>query len=272
LSAVTDHPQDLLPARRSRLYWALADGLVLAKRNLVQIPRVPELLVFATIQPVMFVLLFRYVFGGAIDVGSTSYVNFLMAGIFVQTVAFGSMTTGIGLAEDLQKGLVDRFRSLPMARSAVLTGRTIADLVRNMFVVAVMLAVGLLVGFRPEAGVASWVATIGLLLLLSFAFSWIGATIGLVVRNVEAVQSAGFIWLFPLTFASSAFVPTEDMPGWLQTFADHQPMTQVINAVRGFLLDQPIGSHGWQALIWCVGILLIFVPLSVSLYRRTTAR
>jgi ABC-2 type transport system permease protein/oleandomycin transport system permease protein len=267
LSAVTDHRRT-----RSRLYWALADGLVLARRNLVQIPRIPELLVFATIQPVMFVLLFRYVFGGAIDVGGTSYVNFLMAGIFVQTVAFGSMTTGIGLAEDLQKGLVDRFRSLPMARSAVLTGRTIADLVRNMFVVAVMLVVGLLVGFRPEAGVTGWVAAIGLLLLLSFAFSWIGATIGLMVRSVEAVQSAGFIWLFPLTFASSAFVRTEDMPGWLQTFADHQPMTQVIDAVRGFLLEEPIGSHGWQAFIWCAGILLIFVPLSVSLYRRTTAR
>jgi ABC transporter DrrB family efflux protein len=273
LSALTDHrPQALRPPRRSRLFWALADGLVLAKRNLVQIPRIPELLVFATIQPVMFVLLFRYVFGGAIDVGGTSYVNFLMAGIFVQTVAFGSMTTGIGLAEDLKKGLVDRFRSLPMARSAVLTGRTIADLVRNMFVVAVMLAVGLLVGFRPEAGVTGWAAAIGLLLLLSFAFSWIGATIGLMVRSVEAVQSAGFIWLFPLTFASSAFVRTEDMPGWLQTFADHQPMTQVIDSVRGFLLEEPVGSHGWQALAWCAGILLFFVPLSVSLYRRTTAR
>ena len=273
MSAVTDHrPQDLRPPRRSRLYWALADGLMLAKRNLLQIPRVPELLVFATIQPVMFVLLFRYVFGGAIDVGGTSYVNFLMAGIFVQTVAFGSMTTGIGLAEDLQRGLVDRFRSLPMARSAVLTGRTIADLVRNVFVVAVMFIVGLIVGFRPEAGVTDWVGAIGLLLLLSFAFSWIGATIGLMVRSVEAVQSAGFIWLFPLTFASSAFVRTEDMPGWLRTFADHQPMTQVIDAVRGFLLDQSVGSHGWQALAWCVGILLVFVPLSVSLYRRTTAR
>src|ERR671915_2539090 len=212
MSSVTN-AGGLQPPRRSRVYWALADGLVLARRNLVQIPRIPELLVFATIQPVMFVLLFRYVFGGAIDVGGTSYVNFLMAGIFVQTVAFGAVTTGIGLAEDLQKGLVDRFRSLPMARSAVLTGRTIADLVRNMFVVAVMLAVGLLVGFRPEAEVTGWVAAIGLLLLLSFAFSWIGATIGLMVRSVEAVQSAGFIWLFPLTFASSAFVRTEDMPG-----------------------------------------------------------
>jgi ABC transporter DrrB family efflux protein len=272
MSASVDAKDDAIPPRRSRLYWALADGLVLAKRNLVQIPRVPELLVFATIQPVMFVLLFRYVFGGAIDVGGISYVNYLMAGIFVQTVAFGTMTTGVGLAEDLQRGLVDRFRSLPMSRSAVLTGRTVADLVRNMFVVVVMLAVGLLVGFRPEAGVAGWAAAIGLLLLFSFAFSWIGATIGLLVRSVEAVQSAGFIWLFPLTFASSTFVPPSSMPGWLQAFVDHQPITQIVDAVRGFLLDQPVGSAGWQALAWCVGILLVFVPLSVSLYRRTTAR
>src|SRR3712207_3967672 len=154
----------------SKFYWALADGFVLAKRNLVQIPRIPELLDFATIQSVMFVLLFRYVFGDAIDVGGTSYVNFLMAGIFVQTVAFGSVSTGVGLAEDLQRGLVDRFRSLPMARSAVLTGRTIADLVRNLFVVLVMLLVGLLIGFRPEAGPVGWAGAVGLLLLLSFAF------------------------------------------------------------------------------------------------------
>ena len=260
------------PRRRGKLYWALADGWVLARRNLVQIPRIPELLVFATIQPVMFVLLFRYVFGGAIDVGGESYVNYLMAGIFVQTVAFGSVSTGIGLSEDLQKGLVDRFRSLPMSRSAVLTGRTIADLVRNLFVVLVMLVVGILVGFRPEAGLAGWAGTIGLLLLLSFSFSWIGATVALLLRSTEAVQSAGFIWLFPLTFASSAFVTTDDMPGVLKAFADHQPMTQVTDAVRGFLLDQPIGSHGWQALAWCVGILALFVPLSVSLYRRVAAR
>lgn len=260
------------PSFRSRVYWALVDGLVLAKRNLIQIPRVPELLVFATIQPVMFVLLFRYVFGGAIDVGGTSYVNFLMAGIFVQTVAFGSMTTGIGLAEDLQRGLVDRFRSLPMSRSAVLTGRTIADLARNAFVVVVMLAVGLLVGFRPEGGAAGWAAAIGLLLLFSFAFSWIGATIGLLVRGVEAVQQASFVWLFPLTFASSAFVPSSSMPGWLQAFVDRQPITQIVDAVRNFLLGQPVGPAGWQAFAWCLGILVVFVPLSVSLYRRTTTR
>ena len=269
---VNPREQETSPPHHGRLYWAVADGLVLAKRNLVQIPRVPELLVFATIQPVMFVLLFRYVFGGAIDVGGTSYVDFLMAGIFVQTVAFGAMTTGIGLAEDLQKGLVDRFRSLPMSRSAVLTGRTIADLARNAFVVVVMLVVGLLVGFRPEAGPLGWAAAIGLLLLFSFAFSWIAATLALLVRSVEAVQQASFIWLFPLTFASTAFVQTDGMPGWLRAFADHQPLTQIIDTVRGFLLDQPVGSAGWQALAWCVGILLVFVPLSVSLYRRTTAR
>lgn len=260
------------PRRHGKLYWAVADGWVLARRNLVQIPRIPELLVFATIQPVMFVLLFRYVFGGAIDVGGESYVNYLMAGIFVQTVAFGSVSTGIGLSEDLQKGLVDRFRSLPMSRSAVLTGRTIADLVRNLFVVLVMLLVGVLVGFRPEAGLPGWAGAIGLLLLLSFSFSWIGATVALLLRSTEAVQSAGFIWLFPLTFASSAFVTTDEMPGWLKAFADHQPITQVIDAVRGFLLDQPVGSHGWQALAWCVGILALFVPLSVSLYRRVATR
>jgi len=271
MSAVTNGGGAQL-RKHSKFYWALADGWVLAKRNLVQIPRIPELLVFATIQPVMFVLLFRYVFGGAIDVGGESYVNYLMAGIFVQTVAFGAVSTGIGLSEDLQKGLVDRFRSLPMARSAVLTGRTIADLVRNLVVVLVMLAVGMLVGFRPEAGVAGWAGAIGLLLLLSFSFSWIGATVALLLRSTEAVQSAGFIWLFPLTFASSAFVMTDNMPGVLKAFANYQPMTQVIDAVRGFLLNQPVGSHGWQALAWCLGILVVFVPLSVSLYRRVASR
>jgi ABC-2 type transport system permease protein/oleandomycin transport system permease protein len=263
---------DLQPIHRSPLFWALADSWVLAKRNLVQIPRIPELLVFATIQPVMFVLLFRYVFGGAIRVTGVSYVNYLMAGIFVQTVAFGSIATGIGLAEDLHRGIVDRFRSLPMSRSAVLTGRTIADLVRNMFVVLVMLIVGLLVGFRPQGSVLGWAAAAGILLLFSFAFSWIAATIGLMVRSVEAAQSGGFIWLFPLTFASSAFVQTSTMPSWLQAFADHQPITVVIDTVRALILGRAVGSEGWQAVAWCLGILVVFVPLSVSLYRRTAGR
>src|SRR5579864_3584029 len=178
--------RSLKPEKRSPLYWTFADAFVMAKRHLVQIPRIPEELVFATIQPIMFVLLFRYVFGGAIAVQGTSYVNYLMAGIFAQTVIFGATSTGIGLANDLQKGLVDRFRSLPMAKSAVLTGRTIADMVRNTFVVIVMWSVGLLVGFRPTGPVIYWFAGAAILLLTSFAFSWISATIGLLVRTVEA--------------------------------------------------------------------------------------
>jgi ABC-2 type transport system permease protein/oleandomycin transport system permease protein len=195
-----------------------------------------------------------------------------MAGIFAQTVIFGSTTTGIGLASDLQRGLVDRFRSLPMAKSAVLTGRTISDLVRNAFIVIVMWIVGLLVGFQPQGSVLSWLAGVGLLLLTSFAFSWISATVGLVVRSVEAAQSAGFIWLFPLTFASSAFVPTRSMPGWLRVFAEHQPVSLIVNAVRGLFLNQPDASTIWQALAWCIGILVVFIPLSVWGYGRRIGR
>src|SRR6266700_153987 len=253
--------QTLSPQARPRLYWTLADALVLAQRHLVQIPRIPEELIFATIQPIMFVLLFRYVFGGAIAVSGTSYVNYLMAGIFAQTVIFGATSTGIGLATDLQRGLVDRFRSLPMAKSAVLTGRTISDLVRNTFVVFVMWMVGLLVGFQPQGNVLSWVAAAGLLLLTSFAFSWISATVGLVVSSVEAAQSAGFIWLFPLTLASSAFVPIQSMP-----------RCTLAIAVSRLLLNQPDASTIWQALAWCVCLLVIFIPLAVWAYGRRTAR
>jgi ABC transporter DrrB family efflux protein len=259
--------------RHSQLYWALADALVMAKRRIVQIPRIPDEIVFATIQPVMFVLLFRYVFGGAIHVGGgVSYVNFLMAGIFIQTIIFGATTTGVGLAQDLEKGLIDRFRSLPMAKSAVLTGRTLADLTRNFVVVLVMLAVGLLVDFRPQGSPLGWLGAFGVILLVSFAFSWVSATMGLLVHSVEAAQSAGFVWLFPLTFASSAFVPVSTMPGWLQAFANHQPVTIFINAVREWILGQPVGSDGWLSLAWCLGILAVFIPLSVWLYGRRVAR
>jgi ABC transporter DrrB family efflux protein len=262
----------LQPLRRGRLYWAVADSLTLARRTLVQTPRIPEQLVWATIQPVMFVLLFRYVFGGAIAVDGTTYVNFLMAGIFVQTVAFGTTNTGVSLADDLQKGMVDRFRSLPMASSAVLMGRTIAELARNTFIVAIMFAVGVLVGFRPEGSIAAWAAAIGLLLLFSFAFSWIAVVNGLLMRSVEAVQQSAFVWVFPLTFVSSAFVPVDSMPGWLQPFAKHQPVSQTIDAVRGLLLGQPIGTAGWQAIAWCLAIIAVFAPLGVSLYQKRTAR
>ena len=257
---------------RSKLSWALLDAWTVCWRNLLQVPRAPELLVFTTIQPVMFVLLFRYVFGGAISVPGGSYVNFLMAGIFVQTVAFGSITTGIGLADDLGKGIVDRFRSLPMARSAVLLGRTLSDLVRNTFTVIVMLIVGIAVGFRPDGTAFDYVLAFVLLLLFSFAFSWIAATVGLAVGSVEAAQSGGFIWLFPLTFASSAFVPVASMPGWLQTFAEHQPVTVTVDAIRAWTLGTPIGTAGWQALAWCLGILAVFMPMSVARYKRTASR
>lgn len=263
----------LQPQRRAGIYWALADALVLTKRHLVQIPRIPDEFIFSTIQPIMFVLLFRYVFAGAITgIGTTTYVNYLMAGIFTQTVIFGSTSTGIGLANDLQRGLIDRFRSLPMAKSAVLTGRTLADLVRNTFVVAVMWVVGLLVGFRPAGNVLSWVAAVGILLLTSFAFSWISATIGLAVHSVEAAQSAGFIWLFPLTFASSIFVSTKTMPDWLRAFADRQPVSLVANAVRGLLLNQADAGTILAALAWCVGILVVFIPLAVRAYGNRIAR
>jgi ABC-2 type transport system permease protein/oleandomycin transport system permease protein len=262
---------DLRPIQRPRLYWTFADALTLTKRQLRQIPRIPDELIFATIQPIMFVLLFRFVFS-SIPVPGGNYINYLMAGIFVQTIIFGATTTGIGLANDLQKGLVDRFRSLPMAKSAVLTGRTVADLTRNTFVVLVMLGVGLLVGFRPQANPLEWVAALGLLLLVSFTFSWISATIGLSVHSVEAAQSAGFVWLFPLTFASSAFAQVSTFPNWLQVFAYHQPVTIAVDAVRALLSDKPVGDSLWQAVAWCVGILIVFIPLAVRAYGRRTVR
>jgi ABC-2 type transport system permease protein/oleandomycin transport system permease protein len=264
------------PVRRSSFVWAFLDAWVLAKRSIIQTVRVPDLLVFVTIQPVMFVLLFRYVFGGAIQVPGGEYVNFLMPGIFVQTVAFGGVTTGIGLAEDMQRGLVDRFRSLPMSSSAVLTGRTIGDLARNLFTVLVMLAVGFAVGFRPHSTVAEVLLALLVLIGFSFAFSWISAVIGISVRSVEAAQQAGFIWLFPLTFASSAFVPIATMPDWLQAFAKHNPVTVVSNSLRGLFHVDPsltAADTRWaliQSAAWIVGILLVFVPFSVARYRRTT--
>jgi ABC-2 type transport system permease protein/oleandomycin transport system permease protein len=258
--------------RHGKLYWALADAWVLCWRNIVQLPRMPELLVFSIIQPVMFVLLFRFVFGNAIQVPGGDYVNFLMAGIFVQTVAFGSVGTGIGLAEDLHKGIIDRFRSLPMARSAVLVGRTMSDIIRNGISVAAMLIVGLLVGFRPDNTWWAYLAAAGLLMLFSFAFSWISAVIGLSVKTVEAAQSGGFIWLFPLTFCSTAFVPLDQLPSWMQGFAEYQPVSVTVTAVRGLTMDYPVGNSAWLSLAWSIGILAVFVPFAVRKYRRAAAR
>ena len=256
---------------RSRTYWVLSDAWVVTKYNLIAVPRVPELLVFLTIQPILFVVLFRYVFGGAIDTPGLSYVNFLIPGIIVQTVAFGGITTGIGLAEDLQKGVIDRLRSLPMARFALLAGRTVADIARNMFSIVLMVVVGIIVGFSfQDTDVAKVVAGVLLLLLFGFAFSWIAALIGLSVPNAEVAQSAGFIWLFPLTFASSAFVPVDSMPDWLQAFAEVNPVTVTVNAVRELWLGMPSGNDILWSVLWSLGLIAIFAPLATLRYRRTS--
>ncbi|KUL23911.1 ABC transporter permease [Actinoplanes awajinensis] len=273
MSTATVHDRTGLVTRggRHRLSAAavLSDGGVLAARQLRKTLRRPTYIIFSFVQPVIFVLLFRYIFGGAIDTGATSYVNFLMPGIIVQTAIFGALVTGLGLTEDLASGVVDRLRSLPIARSAVLIGRTAADLVVNVFTLLVMTVVGLLVGFRPTQPAWQLGAAFLLVLAFSYVFSWISAWIGLSVRNPETAQSAGFIWVFPLTFASSAFVPTSTMPGPVRAFAEHNPVTLVVNAVRGLTVGAPPpGRPTVQALIWLAGLLLIFVPLAVRAFRR----
>ncbi len=246
----------------------VTDALVIARRNLLHIIRTPQLLVFSTIQPVMFVLLFRYVFGGSISVPGGSYVAYLLPGVFVQTVVFGSSSTAVGLAMDVRAGIVDRFRSLPMARSAVLFGRTLADTVRNVFVIALMVAVGYLVGFRFEGGVLRALAAMGLALLFGHAFSWFFALVGLLVKDVETAQVAGFIPLFPLVFASSVFASPASMPSWLRAFAENQPITHVTNAVRALALGHPAGADATWALAWIAGLLALFAPLAIRRFRQ----
>jgi ABC-2 type transport system permease protein len=270
------------PAFVDGLLTALHDGWVVAKRNLIKIKRIPDLLIFSTIQPIMFVLLFAYVFGGAIQVPGVNYREYLMPGIFVQTVAFGSAVTAIGLADDLQKGIVDRFRSLPMSRAAVLVGRTTSDLLNNMFVTLVMSLTGLLVGWRIHTGFGKGLAGYLLLFLFGYAMSWISAVIGLSVRSVEVAQSAGFIWLFPLTFVSNAFVAIDTLPSWLQPIANWNPISAVVLALRdlwGNAAEGLAGGSGFPAehpvllsVIWCGLILVVFVPLAISRYRRAASR
>jgi ABC-2 type transport system permease protein len=232
----------------------------------------PQLLVFSTIQPVIFVLMFRYVFGGAIHIPGVDYVNYLMPGIFAQTVTFGAIQTGIGLAEDLHKGLIERFRSLPMARSAVLAGRTLADLVRNVFVVALMIVVGYMVGFRVQTGVLGLLAGVAVILLFGFSLTWIFAIIGLSAPNAETAQAMSFPILAPLVFASSAFVAIDTMPGWLQPFATYQPVSLAVDAVRSLMLGGQFHDPARVAgsLAWSVGIVAVFAPLAVRVYRRST--
>jgi ABC-2 type transport system permease protein/oleandomycin transport system permease protein len=254
------------------LRWWISDSLEMVKRNLRHIRRTPELLLDVTLQPIMFVILFRFVFGGAIPIQGTTYVNYLMAGIFVQTIAFGGVYTGVLLANDLKNGMIDRFRSLPMLQSSVLTGRTLTDLLRAMLAVTVMTVVGVAVGFRPEGGVLGAALAFGVMLTFGFALSWFGVAMGAFVRTPEALQGIIFMTVFPLTFASSAFVPTNTMPTWLRVFAEHQPLTLVINSVRSFMLTGGGGPDVIPALIWSVGLLAVFFPLGLWLYRRRTSQ
>lgn len=262
--------QPMKPESHGRWYWAVSDSLVLVRRSLSYIVKNTDQLLGMAFQPIMFLLLFRYVFGGAIQTGTTTYVNFLMAGILVQMAAFGALTTSYSVALDLQRGIVDRLKSLPITSAGVLVGHVVADLFRNVISSVIMILVGLLVGFRPQASIGDWFAIAGIVLLFTFALSWLSAIMGLVAKTVEAVQWIGFIVIFPLTFASAAFAPTDTMPKGLRIFAENQPITHVIEAVRAYMIGAPVGNHATLAVVWCVGILVVAAPFAVYLFRKHT--
>ncbi|APU41888.1 ABC transporter permease [Streptomyces sp. TN58] len=285
MTLTTPTPDLAAPRPRGGLAQGVSDSLVIAKRNLIRMSRIPEMIIFGVIQPVMFVVLFSYVFGGSISVGgSTSpaaYREFLMAGIFAQTVTFATAGAGAGIADDMHKGLIDRFRSLPMARGAVLTGRTLADLVQTSLTLVVLAVVALLVGWRTHTNPGEVLAGFGLLLLLGYAFSWIGALIGLSVRTPEAATSGGLIWLFPLTFISNAFVPSENMPPFLRTIAEWNPFSATVQACRELFGNLPPGypvPDAWPmqhpvaaSVLWSLLIIVVFRTLAVRKYRSATA-
>ncbi|KIF68240.1 ABC transporter [Streptomyces sp. AcH 505] len=283
MSATTDTPRLAPPAQRGRIFQSVRDSLVVAQRNLIRMTRIPEIILFGLIQPIMFVVLFSYVFGGSLQVGNTIsptvYRNFLMAGIFAQTVTFATAGAGAGIADDMHKGLIDRFRSLPMARGAVLTGRTLADLVQTTLTVIVLAGVALLVGWRIHNGVPKALGAFALLLFLGYAFSWIGALIGLSVRTPEAATSGGLIWLFPVTFISNAFVDSSNLPGWLQPVAEWNPFSATVQASRVLFGNPGVSQSSawpmehpvWASVIWSVVIITVFRTLAVRKYRSATA-
>jgi ABC transporter DrrB family efflux protein len=252
--------------------WAVSDALVMTRRNLLVWMRVPAYLVFTVVQPVIFVLLFRYVFGGAIQApGSGGYVDYLMPGIIGQTAAFATFATAIALAQEATKGVIDRFRAMPMARSAVLAGRLLADSIRMLIVILVIIGVGYAVGFRFQNGLLGAVGMVLLAEAFGITICAVSAFVGLAIKDEESVQAFGLIWIFPLTFVSSAFVPIATMPGWLQAFANNQPVTLVINAMRAMALGGPafpLNPALWESVVWLAGILLVFIPLAVRSYRR----
>lgn len=248
--------------------WLMRDTWAITVRNITGMFRVPQVLVFSLVQPVIFVLMFRYVFGGAITIPGQSYVNFLMPGIFVQTATFGAINTAVGLAEDKGKGLIERLRSLPMSRSAVLNGRVLADTIRNVFIVALMLLIGMIVGFRPSTNPLMVVAGIGVLVVFGIALAWLFVTIGLSVANGEAAQAASFPLLAPLTFASNLFVAPDTMPGWLQVWARNQPVSATADAVRACMNGGPTAHKVVLALAWSLGMSAVFAIIAIRRYRK----
>jgi ABC transporter DrrB family efflux protein len=252
--------------------YVLSDTAVIAWRNILRIPRQPDLLVSFTIQPIMFLLLFAYVFGGAINTPGMDYKDFLVPGIVAQSMTFGGFVTALGLSDDLRKGLIDRFRSLPMARSAVLAGRTLADVATNALQLALLVIVGLIIGFSFHTGAPKVIAGVLLMLLFGYAFSWVFAFVALHSSSAESAQALGFIVIFPITFASSAFVPTGSMPDWLKAFAENNPFTTVVDALRSLWLGTPAGNDVWGAVAWSIGIVVVFSVLSVRGYRRAVAK
>jgi ABC transporter DrrB family efflux protein len=261
------------PDLLTRARWAVSDTLTITQRNLLVWMRVPAYIVFTIIQPVIFVLLFRYVFGGAIPVDVPGgYVNFLIPGIIAQTAAFATFGTAIALAVELQKGVIDRLRSMPMARSAVLAGRLTADTIRMTVTILIVLGVGYAVGFRFQNGFGPAVGMVVLSIVFGMAICCIAAFTGLAIGDEESVQAFGLIWLFPLTFLSSAFVPIDTMPGWLQAFANNQPVTYVVDTMRALALGGPVAANLWKSIAWLAGIFIVFAPLAVRAYRRASTR
>lgn len=267
--------QELVFSRKPKAVLALQDSWFMIKRSSTHIVRNSDQLLGTFFQPIMFLVLFAAVFGPSISKAlpeGVSYLNFLMAGIIVQTVAFGSTTTAIAICNDLQKGIVDRFRSLPMSNIAVLNGHVVSDLIRNSISTVVMIVAGLIMGFRTNASVVEWLAIVGLLLLFTFSFSWLAAIVGVMAKSVEAVQWLTFVLVFPLTFASSVFVPTEGMNAGLRIFAENQPITHVVEAVRALMLGTPIGNHAWMAVIWSIALAAIAMPLAAWLFRHHSTK
>lgn len=252
----------------------IRETLIIAKRGLLRYIRLPQLLFFTSAQPIMILFVFDFVFGGAIATGvpGGKYINFLLPGLLVQMVMFGGVQTGIGLAEDMGNGIIDRLRSLPMSRLAVIAGRTLSDAARNFIALLIMVALGYLLGFRFQDGVGAAIAMLGLSVMFGYALSWVFAFVGMAIKNAESVEAASMILIFPLSFASSSFVPVRSMPSWLQGFALNQPVTALVNASRQLALGLPDDGSIWKVIIWCSAILIAFMPLAVWQYRKATAR